>query len=171
LKRPRERPPRIKKSCLGKTAFFDRYCGFFVIAGGAEFEFIDFIVFLISGGSFDESTGCVICFFIVAASGIPGIFSPGFIVRTAFLGLIPGVGVAPGGTLVTEFASGIPGVVFADGGTGEVDIPGGSSAAFALVMTLPLRVDVFAVGVDPQAMLSTEIERAKNIVNAFAIYR
>lgn len=120
------------------------YCGFFVIEG-APFElfvivgvlvFDDFMVFRNSGGSFEGSTGWLICFFIVAASGIPGIFSPGFIVRTAVLGLIPGVGAVPGAMFVTWFAGGIPGVEFADGGTGEVDIPEGSSFGFTLVTTL-----------------------------------
>ncbi len=68
-----------------------------------------------------------ICFFKVAASGIPGI-GVGPLVK-GFPGLagIPGIGVPPFEGVITlaEFGSGIPGVEFPEGVIGTVENPGG----------------------------------------------
>ena len=152
--------------CVGKLFYS---CGFFVIEGAFAF---DFIWFLISGGSFEGSTGWLSCFFIVAASGMPGIFSPGFIVRTAVFGLMPGVGVAPFGTFMTALAGGMPGVEFAEGGTGDVDISGGRSFALTLVAMFELcAVFAFDAGVEPQPMARSEIRIAKRKGTALNIYK
>ena len=155
-------------SCVEKLFYS---CGFFVIEGALA---LDFIWFLISGGSFEGSTGWLSCFFIVAASGMPGIFSPGFIVRTAVFGLMPGVGVAPFGTFMTAFAGGMPGVEFAEGGTGEVDISGGRSFALTLVAMFELCAAfafAFDAGVEPQPMARSEIRIAKRKGTALNIYK
>jgi hypothetical protein len=89
---------------------------------------------------------CVICFFIVAGSGIPGVgvgpFGSGFPSRSG--GGIPGVGVVPLGSLLAFAGSGIPGVVFPDGATGDVESPSG--IFLGSIFTFPFCLLAFAPG-------------------------
>jgi hypothetical protein len=91
------------------------------------------------------------------SGSIPGIFSPGRIVRTAVFGLIPGAGDEFRSTLTLPLA-GIPGVVFADGWTGWVENPGGRLALSAAARFAFAAAFAFASFVDElQAKLMVEI--------------
>jgi hypothetical protein len=142
------------------------YCGFFfiIIEGEFAFEFVlAFKALRNSGGSFEGSTGVDICFLIVAASGIPGIFSPGLIVRTL------GTAGAPFEVFATWLAEG---VVFVDGGTGEGDIPEGRLAGVLFAAALTLFDEVkLADGAEPQPKLKANVRSARKNRTALGIFK
>lgn len=155
------------------------YCGFFFVViidgelllafvfaadfiGGADLMFGALLPFKArrnSGGSFDGSTGVFSCFFTVAASGIPGIFSPGFSVW---------IFGPPLDEFTARFVGGATLAFVAAGGDTSPDVVF-TEAVFADIGELAAEF-VFADGVEPQPKLKTRTKSAKKNGTACRIF-